>query len=172
MAAWLDRAAATVLTPASQKYLASSGRKFIVAIEAETAAGPRDHERTTYAGGRMCCEWHAAVGPRDPAREFTRWFLSQPHNRRMAFLRENMPEAASGPLDDGLRALQSVLNGIRSDGPLMDSMTAEGPWWTSPDPTGVRLHDAIIEASRAVDAALADTSDRRPSANDADTGAS
>lgn len=54
-----------------------------------------------------------------------------------------------------LRELAAVLNAIRSDGPVMDTLTAEGPWWTPPDPTGVRLHDAIIGASDAVDAVIA-----------------
>jgi hypothetical protein len=70
-------------------------------------------------------------------------------------------EAEAASSSDELRAaleeLQSILNGIRSDGPVMDSLTAEGPWWTPPDPTGVRLYDAIIGASDAIDRTLSDS---------------
>jgi hypothetical protein len=65
--------------------------------------------------------------------------------------------SSSDELRAALDELQSVLNGIRSDGPVMDSLTAEGPWWTPPDPTGVRLYDAIIGASDAIDRALSDS---------------
>jgi len=60
------------------------------------------------------------------------------------------PKTPEDVLREALVELQSVLNGIRSDGPVMDTLSAEGPWWTPPDPTGVRLYDAIIAASHAV----------------------
>ncbi len=54
---------------------------------------------------------------------------------------------------DLLGELQSVLNRIVSEGPLIDSLDAEG--WGPADPDGVRLVHAIYEASGAVDAWLA-----------------
>ena len=72
---------------------------------------------------------------------------------RAAIEAEAAPDAA---LREALLRLQGVLNGIISDGPVIDSMDAESPWWTPPNETGVRLHDAIFAASKAVDAALAD----------------
>jgi hypothetical protein len=45
--------------------------------------------------------------------------------------------------------LQAILNQIISDGPTIDSLDDEGPWFTPPNPAGVRLRKAIYEASAA-----------------------